>query len=56
MWLRQGTISRSLSGNAKYEVKDIRQNVVKSLDTSTDPAKHHFLKQKIDVTLRLAMW
>ena len=44
MWLRHGTISRFLSGEVNYVVKDIRQDVVKSHDTRTDSAKHHFLK------------
>lgn len=44
MWLRHGTISRSLSGDVKYAVKDIRQDVGKSLETRTDSAKHHFFK------------
>lgn len=42
--MRLGHGTSPLSGDGRYEVKDIRQDAIKSLDTRTDSAKHHFVK------------
>lgn len=53
---KQGTISKSFHRDARYESEDIRENVVKGLDTRTDTAKHFLLELKTDVTMSFTMW